>query len=214
MSGGQFTCGAEKRCNTVQANTQCGVWQTSPSPGRSSAGTLGRHLSAPFLEPLTLFSTDWFLCVASKMVMNCRYWGLVQRPMPGREGIGNSVRKARKQDEQVSGRELKIGQEKVLEEVRRKGTKGLGSGEMGDLSSFLHIQQLATTFFPAPASSVRFFIAFLPSSTMFILSSLKTLSYNLTICPADIGFFFFSLPPSSNTYCYLFSVYSPCFLAS
>lgn len=127
------------------------VWcvaNTSPSPGRSSAGSLGRHLSAPFLEPLTLFSTDWFLCVASKMVMNCRYWGLVQRPMPGREGTGNSVRKARKQEEQVSGRELKMGQEKVLErEVRKKGTKGPGSGEMGHLSPFLHIQQLATTFF-------------------------------------------------------------------
>lgn len=53
-------------------------WQ-KPVPG-----AVGRQLRklcqdtclAPFLEPLeplTLFSADWFLCAASKMVINCRY---------------------------------------------------------------------------------------------------------------------------------------------
>lgn len=63
-----------------------------------SGGKPGR-CSGQAAEPLTLFSADWFLCAASKMVMNCRYWGLVQRPMPGGERIGNHVRKTGKQDE-------------------------------------------------------------------------------------------------------------------
>lgn len=45
----------------------------------------------PSPEPLTLFSADWFLCVASKMVMNCRYWGLVQRPMPRESKLSGKV---------------------------------------------------------------------------------------------------------------------------
>ena len=60
--------------------------------------TLGR-CSGEAVEGLTLFSADRFLCVASKMVMNCRYWGLVQRPIPGGERIGSCVRKTGKQDE-------------------------------------------------------------------------------------------------------------------
>lgn len=111
-----------------------------------------------------------------------------------------------------------MGQEKALEgEVRRKGTKDPGSGEMGDLSPFLYIQQLATTFFPALASSVSFFIAFLPSSTMFMLPNLKSLSYNLTICPAlpILGFSSFHCHPSPMhaAISFLYTL-TPCFLAS
>lgn len=59
--------------------------------------------------------------------------------MPGRQEIGNSIRKAGKQDEQVSGRELEISKEKALEgEMRGKGTKGPGSGEMEDWNPSPH----------------------------------------------------------------------------
>lgn len=163
MLGRQFTWGGEKQATLCKQTPVWCVANTSPSPGRSSVGTLGRHLSTPFLEPLTLFSIDWFLCVASKMVMNCRYWGFVQRPMPGREGTGNSVRKARKQDEQVSGRELKMSQ-KVLEgEVRRKGTKGPGSGEIGDLKPLLPYPATGYNILPHPS----FFSLFVSSLSSF-----------------------------------------------
>lgn len=69
------------------ANTQCGGQRTHLLPLAEAVPVPWRGTcSAPVLEPLTLFSADWFLCVASKTVMNCRYWGLVQRPMPGRGG--------------------------------------------------------------------------------------------------------------------------------
>lgn len=44
--------------------------------------------------------------------MNCRYWGLVQRPMPGGERIGNHIRKTGKQDGRISGRDSEMGKEK------------------------------------------------------------------------------------------------------
>ena len=86
-----------------------------PRASKHPAWRLGRHIcllgrswpmTGETAEPLTLFSAEWFLCVASKMVMNCRYWGLVQRPMPCGERIGNHIRKTGKQDGRVSGREV------------------------------------------------------------------------------------------------------------
>lgn len=92
-----------------------------PCASKRPAWRVGKHLcllercwpvTGQTAEPLTLFSAEWFLCVASKMVMNCRYWGLVQRPMPGGERIGNHIRKTGKQDGRVSGRESEMGKEK------------------------------------------------------------------------------------------------------
>lgn len=87
----------------------------SPRAERRSDRSLGSGHTLPLAEAaparhppwtLTLFSADWFLCVASRMVMNCRYWGLVQRPTPG----------GGKQGEQVSGREQETGKQKASEE--------------------------------------------------------------------------------------------------
>lgn len=58
-----------------------------PVPGALGSRTHTGALSRTF----TLFSADWFLCVASKMVMNCRYWGLVQRPMPGERKLSGKL---------------------------------------------------------------------------------------------------------------------------
>ena len=98
-----------------------------PRASKHPAWRLGRHIcllgrswpmTGETAEPLTLFSAEWFLCVASKMVMNCRYWGLVQRPMPCGERIGNHIRKTGKQDGRVSGRESEMGKEKREEKNR------------------------------------------------------------------------------------------------
>lgn len=85
----------------MQKGEVTGPWAAgTPSPWQM------RHLLGTRPDSLTLFSADWFLCVASRMVMNCRYWGLVQRPTPG----------GGKQDEQVSGREQETGKQKAPEE--------------------------------------------------------------------------------------------------
>lgn len=124
----------ERTQQYMPAKAQCGGWQsTPPPPGRSWClelwGAAEKAASRVccltlFLEPLTLFSADWFRCVASKMVMNCRYWGLVQRPMPGRERTGSSIRKTRKEDVLVLGRELEMEQEGPGRKSKRKRNWG------------------------------------------------------------------------------------------